>query len=268
MKVKSSMRTLFKALKLSILVRNKLSLIVSIFGFVFAFVPSIMAVILQRLTDCLQELTEQKNVIKISLLYFGLLVGLFVIQLIFQTLKDYTQNIDKNITMYRYIRERIFRHKCEVKYKYIENYDNFNDRITFAETQAGKQVAASFQNIINILQGFVTFISVTYLLYRVSALIVIVLLLTSIPAAILSYKQKDELYYNQTKWMQENALVLHYYYICSGEHNIHEVRHFGLFKHFKNCWRNYASNYCDKKRKMTIKHVKYNASAEFLLHWS
>ena len=155
-------------------------------------------------------------------------------------------------------------HRCEVKYKYIENYDNFNEKITFAETQAGAQVAASFQVITDVLQNFIKFISVLYLLVQVNLWIVVVILVTSIPAMIISRKQKDELYYAKARWIRENGLALHYYFICSNDGNLAEIRHLGMLDYLKSRWREFCDTYIEKKRELTVRHVKYNLLADGL----
>lgn len=260
----SKIKVLLKALGASIKIRDSLSLFVCIAGFGMAFVPSVMAVVLRNLTDKMQLLMSRHITPGLAIRDFTILIILFVLQLVFSTLKNYTQHVDVHITILKYIRKKTLMNKCEVKYKYIENHDQFYDRVTFVETQAGMQVANSFQNMVNILHHIITFVSIIVLLINVDIKIVLVLLVTSIPAAVLSYLQKDELYYQQSKWMKENALVLHYYYICSGEHNIYEVRHFGLFSYLKNRWREFADTFIDKKKKLTLKHVAFNSGADFL----
>lgn len=81
-----------------------------------------------------------------------------------------------------------------MRYKYIENQAEFAQKIEFANSYAGSRVALSMQTIIGWLQQLVTFISVLMLLGGVSVWAALLLLVTSIPAAILSYKQRDDTY--------------------------------------------------------------------------
>lgn len=261
---KSNLKTIGKALKESIKVRSKLSLIIILLGFGMAFVPSIMAVTLERFTNIMQNLMTGQALLADALKCFLVLFCLFILQQFFQFFQSLTNEHDTKITMLNYIQRKLFALKCGVDYKYIENYDKFNDRVTFAETQSGKQVAASLQNMVGLLQSMITLVSITYLLYNVSPLIVIVLLITSIPAMILSYLQKDELYIENTKWNEDNNLVLYAYYISCCEYNLEEVRHFGLFPYLKKRWKKLANVYIDRKKKLTIKHVTYNSIADFL----
>lgn len=260
----SKLKTFVKAFKVSLKNRKKLSIVVNVIGLFMALIPSVTAVVLQKMTDSINLLMDRKIEPGSVIWTFGLLVSLFLLQVIYDSLKDFTQNVDSNITMVKYIKKRILQSKCEVHYKYIENYDNYYDKVSFAETQSGLEVAASFKNIICIFQDTITFVSIVILLGKVNPCIVIALLVTSIPATIISYLQKDEAYYKHAKWMKENNLVLFYYYVISAEENAQEIRHNGLFKYMKGRWREFADNYIGKKKKLTMKHVIYNSIADFL----
>lgn len=262
--MKENIKILGKAFKASIKIRSKLSLFVVLLGFPMAFVPAVTAVKLEDLTNDIQALVNDSTQLKVTLWDAGILIGLFLLQLLYGFLKSYMQSIDSQITMVRYIKKKILQHRCEVKYKYIENYDNFNEKITFAETQAGTQVAACFQAITDVLQNIIKFVSVLYLLVQVNVWIVVVILVTSIPAMILSRKQKDELYYAKARWIRENALALHYYYICSNDGNLAEIRHLGMLDYLKSRWREFCDSYIEKKRELTVRHVKYNLLADGL----
>lgn len=262
--MKENFKLLGKAFKTSIKIRSKLSLVVVLLGFPMAFIPAVMALKLEDLTNDIQALVNDAALLKVTLWDSGMLIGLFLLQLFYGFLKGYMQSVDSQITMVKYIKKKILQHRCEVKYKYIENYDNFNEKITFAETQAGAQVAASFQVITDVLQNFIKFISVLYLLVQVNVWIAVVILVTSIPAMIISRKQKDELYYAKARWIRENGLALHYYFICSNDGNLAEIRHLGMLDYLKSRWREFCGTYIEKKRDLTLRHVKYNLLADGL----
>ncbi|MBR2407793.1 MAG: ABC transporter ATP-binding protein [Lachnospiraceae bacterium] len=262
--MRENIKLLGKAFKTSIKIRSKLSLFVVLLGFPIAFVPAVMALKLEDLTNDIQGLVNDATLLKVTLWDGGMLIGLFLLQLFYGFMKSYMQSVDTQITMVRYIKKRMLQHKCEVKYKYIENYDNFNEKITFAETQAGAQVAACFQAITDMLQDMIKFISVLYLLVQVNVWIVVVILITSIPAMIIARKQKDELYYAKARWIRENGLALHYYFICSNDGNLAEIRHLGMLNYLKSRWREFCSTYIEKKRELTVRHVKYNLLADGL----
>ncbi len=257
---------LIKALFTSIKMRNKYSLFIIILGIPMAFIPALMALVLKNITNNIQILVHNASFMYQSINSLLIFVGLFFLQTIYNFFKNYSQSVDSQIKMIRYIKKQILQYKCEVKYKYIENFDNFNDRISFVETLAGKQVAESLNNIIDIVQNTIKFISITYVLCRVNVWIVVALLISSIPALIISRKQKDELYYARTKWIRENALALHYYYICSNEGNLSEIRHLGILDYLRKKWRYYCDIYINKKKKLTVKHIKYNLISDGIIN--
>jgi len=105
---------------------------------------------------------------------------------------------------------------------------------------------------------------VAFLLAKVNIFIVLFLILTTIPSAILSYLQKDEEYKNKTKWMKEGQMVVHYFMICVKEASMKEIRHFGILNYLKEKWKQFSQVYFTKKNEMTKKHVLYNSIADIL----
>lgn len=269
------LKTLKKALLISLRVKTPASLIVSLLGFPAALLPVWLADQLAVLTNELQllsaagssgagDLTGKLSVhLSGALSTFYLLAALFLCQIVFRFLKSYTGYVDQLAT-HRYIHETILRRKCEVRYKYIENYDHFQEKIAFAKDYGGYETAQSIQAILLLLQEIVAFSGIFIRLMAVNPLIVALLILTSVPAAVLSCLQKDESYRHRTKWMEEGAMLIHYFYLCAGDAACQEVRHYGLFDYLKARWRSIADDYCGKKNRLTRKHVKYNSAADIL----
>lgn len=259
-----SFKIFSKAFVISLKNKSAFSIIINLLGIGAAFLPVLISRALQHLTDEIQLLFsisngQADNAIRL----FAILAALFIIQTVYQFLQSYTLAID-GIRTTKYIRRKILEHTCNVKYKYIENYDNFKECIVFAETHAGRRVADSMQSIIVWLQYVISFISILIVLLEVNVWIAVMLIATSVPAAILSYKQKDESYIFNTKWIKEGAMVIHYFFICAGKDAINEVRHLKLFEYLKARWRNIADDYLGKKNKMTKKHVLYNSISDIL----
>lgn len=242
-------------------------MLVGVFGFVAVFLPVLLAEQLKQLTDELQSLTHQDGDASFAMYAFCGLVVLYIIQVIFKNIQGYQNSLDE-IKISRYIKKTILQHKCEVKYKYIENYDDFQKRIAFTEEYAGRQMAQCISNIITILQLIVAFVVSAITLWQVSPYIVIILFVTSIPAALLSYFQQDETFRGRAKWMEEGSLAIHYFHVLGGGGHsldgLQEIRHFALFDYLKARWRAIADEYIGKKNKIMKKHVIYNTIADFL----
>lgn len=260
----SSIHVILHALRVSIQIRSTFSKVITVLGFVMSLMPILLAKVLQRLTDSAQQLFMGEVGLWSAMKWAIALICLFVIGAVFEYLQNLSRRTDSRLYFLKYLRKRILECKCSVKYKYIENYDDFYEKVNFVEAQAGMQVAECLQNLVGLLQSAITFVSVVYSLCEVGFSIVLILLVTIVPAVILAYKQNDEQYRSATKWMQENNLVLHYYAVCGGDWTMQEIRHYGLFPYLKGRWRHYADIYCAKKKELTQKHVKYNALADFL----
>ena len=235
----SKLKILLRALKISIKIKGLFSMVISLLGFIFAFLPVLLAKQLQALTNELQALTGTHGSASAALRIFAVLVLLYIIQVVFSNMQQYTNGLDE-IKIKRYIKRTIMRHKCEVRYKYIENCDDFQKRIAFTEEFAGNQMAKCIGNIITILQLFIAFVMIGFTLWQVNPYIVAALFATSIPAALLSYFQQDETFRQRAKWMEEGALAIYYFdEIVGGDSldGLQEIRHFALFDYLKARWR-------------------------------
>lgn len=261
---KQAVRIFIKALGVSIHVRSKASLIIGILGFPIAILPTVINLSIRRLADEVQIIYEfgSKNM-RPAILTLLILAASYLVQLVFQVVQNYfadkdTWDIDE------YIKETIIRCSCRVKYKYIDNDEDFLDKISFAKTDSGYRVANSMGNILVWFQNMITFISMLFVLLGVDYWIVAALLITTIPAVVIANIEKDEDYRRKTKWMREGALVIHQFHDCCAQHTLNDVRFFGLFPFLKSKWRSSANEYIEIKNKMTYKHVIYNLAADFL----
>jgi ABC-type multidrug transport system fused ATPase/permease subunit len=263
----SKLRTLLKALSVSISIKGAFSTTVSLLGFAAAYLPVIIADQLRALTDSLQSLTGTGGSVSPSLSIFAAVIGLYFANVIIINIQQYANELDA-IRIQQYIKRTIMRHKCEVRYKYIENYDDFQKRLSFIETYAGYNMARCMGNIISILQLAVAFSAAAFTLWKIDPYIVLILFVTSIPAAILSYFQQDETFRQRAKWIEEGALAIHYYNMLGGSgysyNGLQEIRHYGLFDYLKSRWRDIANDYISKKNRIMAKHLKFNTAADFL----
>lgn len=112
------------------------------------------------------------------------------------------------------------------------------------------------------------FAAVVYTLWSFNPVIVLIIIITSIPSAILSYVQEDESFRGKTKWVEEGSLAVHYYNMIGAAgysyDGLQEIRHYSLFDYLKKRWRSIADEYLAKKNKLMAKHLKYNTAADFL----
>ena len=260
----TSLRIIGKALVISFRTRGTVSLCISVLGFGIAFVPMLTSQVLRTFTDQVQALYGKgTGQIGSVLSVFSTLAGLYIIQTLFTFSRDYYAKVD-TMNVQKYIKEHLLRCSCNVKYKYIENYDDYKERIAFVDTFAGYRVANSMQAIVGWLQSFITFVSLIVVLLTVNPFIVFLLIVTCVPAIVLAYKQKDEDYRHRTKWMKEGNFVIRYFHDCCGQPTLNEVRFLGLFSYLKNKWKTMAKTYIGIKNNLTRRHVLYNSIADIL----
>ena len=124
----SKMQTLFKAFKVSIKIKGVASMLISLLGFAAALLPVLIASRLRELTDELQNLMGTRGSIAPALSIFVFIVVLFVAQAVFNWIKGYYNSLDR-MKIQKYIGRSILKHKCEARYKYIENHDDFIKKI-------------------------------------------------------------------------------------------------------------------------------------------
>lgn len=257
-----SLQVIAKAIKISVKTKATASVIVSVLGFAAAFLPMFISLELSRFSNLVQGLFGKGTAAIASVIgAFLVLSSLYIIQLVFRSLQSYFARVDSQRIM-QYIKEYVLRCTCTVKYKYLENYDDFKDKVRFVETDAGKRVAESMQTVISILQDAVTFVSLIIVLWAVDALIVLILCATCIPAVILAGKQKDEEYLHNTKWTHEFNVALGYFFEASWQHSMNDLRFFGIYDYIKSKWREMVHKQIEVKNQMTRKHVTYNSIAD------
>lgn len=261
----STRRILWKALCLGLRVKTPVSLFISLLAIPAALIPLLLSRQLQHMTDLMVSMAAENGAVLADVVSAFLLLGVyFLLQLFFQFLSEYHSLNDKYRTKL-YIKEYVLRQVCNVHYSYLENRDDFFKRIEFADSYAADEMSRNIQTIFVVLQQLVLFFSISVALWAVHPAIVLILLVTSIPAAILSYKQADETFRSRTKWCEEGALAIHFFHKCtSTDRGIQEVRHYELFDYLKARWRALADSYIFKKNQLTAKHLKANLLADFL----
>lgn len=253
-----------RALRISYQTRGWVSTVISILGFGAALLPLLISTTLRTFTDVVQRLgAGEAQALGEALRVFCILASLYLLQTLFTFARNYCSKVD-TINVHRYIKERIMRCTCDIKYKYIDNFDDFKEKVTFADTYAGQRVANSMQTVVIWIQNLFTFISIIVALLSVDSRIVVLLVITCLPAAVLSYLQKDEDYRARTKNMREGTFVIRYFHDTVDHFTQNEIRFFGIFDYVKKKWKDMAGTFLGLKNAITRKHVLYNAVADLL----
>jgi ABC-type multidrug transport system fused ATPase/permease subunit len=251
-----------KALAISVKTKSKPSVLVSLLGFPLALLPTAIASVLSRLSDAIQDsYAGGSDIWDGAIGSFVLLICIYIAQQLYKSLRNYFAAID-SLNIQRYNKEHIVRCCSNVKYKYIENYDDFKDKIQFVDTDAGNRVAGSMQMIVTWFQDVISFASIVIALSAVNMWIVAILCVACIPSVIFSYMSKDEEYIRKVKWTHEFNMTISYFFELTWQHSLNEVRFFGVFNYIKDKWREMKNRQITVRNKLTAKHVLLNAIAD------
>lgn len=261
--LKEALQIIGKALIVSLKIKSIYSYIAIIIGFIVAFFPIMIANLLSEMTELLVKLSDGAISISEPLKIFALIGGLFIAQAVNSFIQSYISMRD-NMDIEEYLKETIIKMTCRTDYKYIENYDEFRQKVELFEEKTGREVANSINIVIRWFQILFTFIVISVSLIAINVWIVIILIMTCVPSFILCFAQKDEEYRFKTKWMKEGSMVIHYYGMCCAPDSMNELRHWRIYDYIKSGWRNVASKYIMKKNSITKKHIIYNSIADFL----
>ncbi len=256
-----SIKTFGKALKVSVKARGPLSIIVSLIGFVMAFLPMLIALAVQRFSNEVQALYGSNGAAANVIGVFMLLSAMYILQLLWNSLRSYFETRDA-VKIKQFMKERILRCACDVKYKYIENYDEFKQRINFAGAEAGERVASSMGTTISWIQSVITFISIIAALWIVDVGIVVILVAACIPAVVISYIFSDREYNNKGFWILEYLMTCAYFFEATMQDSLNDVRFFGAFPWLKKKFKSMNKVYIKTKNSVTRKHVFFNALAD------
>jgi len=253
----------FRAVALSIKIKSPFSLIVGIVGFSAAFFPMLISLRLQIFTNNIQSLFNQPDLLNTAIISFAVLAALYIAQTVFSLIEKYAAAQD-TARIKQYIKEQILLLLSSVPYKYIENHGKFREKIDLVKQDGGEKTAGSLSLIFSWTAGIVSFAGVTAILWTVSPWIVFILVITCVPAVILSGLQQEETYRNRTKWMKEGRMTLALASTLQQYDSLKEVRFFGLYPYIIDKWRIISKDWMAKKKKVTRKHVLYNGAADIL----
>ena len=229
-KRKPKIKYFFRALAMSVKIKSPVSFMIGILGFGAAFFPMFISLRLQIFTDNVQSLFNQPDLLHMTIISFAVLAILYIAQTVFSLIERYVAAQD-TARIKRHLKEQLLVLLSSVPFKYIESHDDFRKKVDFVKQYGGEKTAGSISLIFGWIAGIVSFISVTAILWTVSPWIVFTLVITCIPAVILSSLQKDETYRNRTKWMKEGQLTLWLAATLQQYESLKEVRFLNYYYH-------------------------------------
>ncbi len=163
----------------------------------------------------------------------------------------------------RYIKEVILRTTCDVKMKYIDNSDDFAEKVAFADSHAGLQVAGSMQEVASQLQNLVAFVGLALVMAGVSPWIIPVVVITCLPSVVLAYRQERETYALNKSWARRNAFIQMYYQDCTRFQCLQETRFCGSCRtSATKKWRRSVDEYVAANNALVMRHTVVNCAAD------
>ena len=260
-------RYIGKALGVSLKAKKTLALVVSLLGFPAAFIPAAVAKLLGLFTNYVQALYEGEDTSHMAMIVLFAMIGLYLIQAVYQVMETYCVDVDK-LSVKRYIEETIMDCAASVQYKYIENEKNFQDKLSFMENDGAYRVAQSINLVIKLFQALITFVTIAVSMAMIDWRILVVLLITCIPAVIVTLVQNDDNYKFNMREMKEMRMTNRLLGITSGMvytgRAIHTLKFADAYQWLKKKWRASADDYLRKKLVLTKKYVGWNLLADFL----
>lgn len=264
MNLSETISILHRAFKISFSIKSKASKFISLLGILVAFFPALISKTIEQFSNEVQMLYETAGSnIYSAITWLIFLVLLYILQITYQTTFAYFSKID-TLRVTAYIKTHIIDSICSVKYKYINNVDQYMEKVQFAETVAGDKVASSIQSVSSWVQYSITFLSIAIVLYRLNPLIVGIILITIVPAAILAYKQSEETFLSSTRWTKEGHWLIHNFSEMIDHRNLPEIHYLSIMDYLETQRKENADNFITKKKELTKKHVIYNSIADIL----
>lgn len=252
-----------RAIALSVKIKSPISMIISILGFGMAFFPMLISLQLARFTDGVQGLFDNPHTLQLVLFSFFILAMLYIVQTCFGFVHNHYVGKD-SARIGKFLNKQMLNFLSSISYKYIENYDNFREKLALVNDHATGITTGSISLIFGWVANVISFISIAFILFSVNPWIVLVLIITCIPAVVLSMLQKDETYRHRTKFMKEGMFVLTYSEACRRNESMKELRFLGLYPYIKEKWRTLGVEWVAKKNKIIRKHVLFNSVADLL----
>lgn len=253
-----------RALAVSLKARGAASCAVGALGFALALLPSLIAAALGAFTNQVQGLFEGSGSLEAALAGLAVLVGLYLLQLLYGCVRSYYEQADTE-RIARYINQRTLELTCRVRMRFIDNSQGFAEKVAFADTAAGPQVAGSMQLVAQWLQNLVSFTALALVLAGVNPWLVLVVLATAAPGIAIAYRQEREKYLLGTAMARTQAFASMYYQDATRFQTLQETRFNRIFPYIKERkWGPAVGEYVAADTAMKRRHVLQNAAADLL----
>lgn len=251
------------ALKVSIQAKDIKSLVFCCIGFLAALLPILIGNSVEVFSDQVLLLQSGKIGLGTVISLCALLSILYAMQAIMSAGKSYFSQRD-TISVQKYLKRKVIQTACSVKYEYIQNKDNFLEKIGFAESDAGKRVANAIQSMVTWIQSIISFVAILVLISKIDIRIVLFLIASCLPTVILSRFQSDEAFYSNNRRTLEFQLVMNDYTELVGPTEMQEVHFWKIKEILKKHWRKDAQKYSEEAKVLVSRHLRQNVICDLI----
>lgn len=243
--------------------KTRRSLVISFLALFFALYPAVLSRITEVFTNSVISFAQGKRQLYYVLTLFLILSIISVANAIFHSIYNFYEYVDKQ-AINKHIRQTVLEYTTRVEYSQLSNHSSFREKIEFVSQHSGEHVAGSIQKSIMWIQQIISIFSLAYIICGISPTILVCIIVTSIPAAFLSYIQKDEDYRSRVKWSKSGAMLAESCVEMIDARHIAEINFLKIQPYLKEKWKETATKYLAEKNALTAKHVKYNAGSDIL----
>lgn len=244
--------------------RGRSAVVMAVLGFAFALLPSALSVLLRVFTDAVQGLYQGTVPFSQAAMLLAALMALYVVQQGYVALRSYYASADAERIL-RYVNERVLHCVCTVKMRHIDGADDFAEKVSFAASKAGLQVAGSMQEVTLWLQNLVSFAALSVVLADVSPWIIPAILLTCLPSVAIAYKQEVERYRLGREQSREVAFGQMYFQDCTRFQCLQELKFQRIFPYIKRQkWLPSITKVLEENDEMVRRHTLVGCIADLL----
>lgn len=243
-KLKSILSLIAKSLGLGFRVNGLFSNVILLLGIPVALFPAIVSKVFSNLSDHVQDLhTSQTGLFRVVIVELMLVMTLKLLERVYQIVQKRcaVQNAEK---MAIHLRSEVMKSKCSIEYRYIEEHNEVFSKLAFLNTFAVEKIAKNVQEVLGWVGYIITFFSLVYALASFRTEIAVLLLVSCIPSAIISYKNSSSDFNFKALHSDELALTIEYYRDLCYPYSFNEIRMFGILDYIKeNLWKKETLNY-------------------------
>lgn len=225
------------------------------------FLAVFQALIGRNIINLIVDILNSKANVNSLLIFFGIALLIALFYKIVQSLSQYCQAMHNEL-MNSSISLTLIDKALAVDLEYFDN-PSFSDKLTSA-SQDSYAITSILWNIISVISAAVTFISVLILICQTKIIYGIILIISSIPSAILASKYTRNRYQLSIEQINARRQMGYVQAISTDKQYAQEIRLFNLGKWLKQRYSYIWEDLLTEKRNMNRKYAFITSFLEFI----